>query len=156
VVYLSNWRPSGRLTEREYMPSKVASKNISKITHQLQSLFFSAKMYAASHGYDENSFGKVEVLNNESWWKDFSFSEFLTQVARFMRLGPMLARERYNFMVRCSNLSSVKARLQSPEGVDAASFLYQLLQAYDFLRLYQTKRCQLQVHWFYSVSYIHR
>jgi len=40
---------------------------------------------------------------------------------------------------------SVKVRLQSPEGLDAASFLYQSLQAYDFLRLYQSKKCQLQV-----------
>lgn len=40
---------------------------------------------------------------------------------------------------------SVKVRLQSPEGIDAASFLYQSLQAYDFLRLFETKQCQLQV-----------
>ena len=37
-------------------------------------------------------------------------------------------------------------RLQSPEGIDAASFLYQSLQAYDFLRLYQLKQCRLQVY----------
>jgi hypothetical protein len=40
---------------------------------------------------------------------------------------------------------SVKTRLSSREGIDAASFLYQSLQAYDFLRLYQTKKCKLQV-----------
>ena len=40
---------------------------------------------------------------------------------------------------------SVKLRLQSPEGIDAASFLYQSLQAYDFYHLFSTKDCQLQV-----------
>ena len=40
---------------------------------------------------------------------------------------------------------SVKLRLQSPEGIDAASFLYQSLQAYDFYHLFSTKNCQLQV-----------
>jgi hypothetical protein len=42
-------------------------------------------------------------------------------------------------------IASVKLRLQSPEGIDVASFLYQSLQAYDFLRLNQLKKCRLQV-----------
>jgi tyrosyl-tRNA synthetase len=43
-------------------------------------------------------------------------------------------------------------RLESAEGLDAASFLYQSLQAYDFLHLYQTKKCQLQVISFPSLN----
>lgn len=42
-------------------------------------------------------------------------------------------------------IPSVKSRLQSPEGIDVGSFLYQSLQAYDFLRLNQLKKCRLQV-----------
>jgi tRNA synthetases class I (W and Y) len=40
---------------------------------------------------------------------------------------------------------SVKTRLDSDEGLDAASFLYQSLQAYDFVHLYQTRKCTLQI-----------
>jgi len=44
-----------------------------------------------------------------------------------------------------AEICSVKLRLQSPEGIDVASFLYQSLQAYDFLHLFQTKKCHLQI-----------
>lgn len=75
----------------------------------------------------------MELVNNANWWTGFKFSDFLSNVASYMRMGPMLGRE------------SVKLRLQSPEGIDAASFLYQSLQAYDFYHLFSTKNCQLQI-----------
>ena len=40
---------------------------------------------------------------------------------------------------------SVKGKLNSPEGIDAASFLYQAVQAYDFYQLHHHNACQLQI-----------
>jgi len=68
--------------------------NISKITNQVQTLFQNGRKYANARGYKENLFGKLEIMNNDTWWKDFRFSDFLMIVARFMRLGPMLSRDR--------------------------------------------------------------
>jgi tyrosyl-tRNA synthetase len=76
------------------MPAEVAAKNISKMTAQLKLLFQNARSYAVSHGFKEGEFGKVEIINNDNWWKDFKFSDFLTKVAQYMRLGPMIARDR--------------------------------------------------------------
>jgi tyrosyl-tRNA synthetase len=77
------------------MSSKTASTNISKISKQLQGLFQNVKKYGHSHGYKESSFGKLEIMNNNAWWNDCSLADFLTDVARHMRLGPMLGRDRY-------------------------------------------------------------
>ena len=93
----------------------------------------------------------MDILNNDAWWRDLKFSDFLTNIAQYMRLGPMLARERFVHIHHILTHISVKVRLQSPEGIDAASFLYQSLQAYDFLHLFQTKKCQLQVVYFCSL-----
>jgi tyrosyl-tRNA synthetase len=41
--------------------------------------------------------------------------------------------------------ASVKGKLNSPEGIDAASFLYQAVQAYDFYQLHLHNDCQLQI-----------
>jgi tyrosyl-tRNA synthetase len=41
--------------------------------------------------------------------------------------------------------ASVKGKLNSPEGIDAASFLYQAVQAYDFYQLHHHNGCQLQI-----------
>jgi tyrosyl-tRNA synthetase len=42
-------------------------------------------------------------------------------------------------------MSSVKRRLASSDGMQFAEFAYQLLQAYDFYRLYEDHNCTLQV-----------
>jgi tyrosyl-tRNA synthetase len=76
------------------MESQVATANIAKITKQLYTLFQNIRKYINSHGY-KNPFGKLEILDNNDWWEDFSFPDFLAKVAKHMRLGPMIARERF-------------------------------------------------------------
>jgi len=124
---------------------EVARSNSAKITSQVEKLFKTLKSYALLRGYTEADMGNVEIMNNEQWWKSMTLQEFFNEIARHMRLAPMLARERYTQQFENSLSPSVKLRLQSPEGIDVASFLYQSLQAYDFLRLNQLKKCRLQV-----------
>jgi tyrosyl-tRNA synthetase len=75
------------------MSAEVASTNISKITSQVKALFENVKSYAILRGFKSTP-GEIEILNNEAWWEHFKLSDFLTNVARYMRLAPMLARDR--------------------------------------------------------------
>jgi tyrosyl-tRNA synthetase len=75
----------------------------------------------------------ARILNNYDWLSEFSFLEFLREVGKHFRMGSMLGRE------------SVRARLDSEAGLSYTEFSYQLLQAYDFLRLYDDERCIIQV-----------
>jgi len=76
------------------MSAESATANINKISEQVKNIFDNVKKYASGHGYKHDFFGQIEILNNNTWWKDFSFSSFLTNVAKHMRLGHMIARER--------------------------------------------------------------
>lgn len=73
------------------------------------------------------------VLNNFEWMKKFSFIDFLRDVGKHFRMSVMLAKE------------SVKARLESEEGISFTEFSYQLLQAYDFLHLFQNHQVKIQI-----------
>lgn len=72
-------------------------------------------------------------LDNYDWFSRMGVIEFLRDVGRHFRLGPMLAKE------------SVKARLESEEGMSFTEFSYQCLQGYDFYHLYQEQEVILQI-----------
>ena len=76
------------------MAFDVAKSNTAKITSQVEKLFKSIKSYALLRGYSEDAMGNIEVMNNEQWWKSMNLQTFFNEIARNMRLAPMLARER--------------------------------------------------------------
>ena len=78
----------------------------------------------------ENIFG-FEVVNNYDWLKDFTYLDFLRDIGKYFNIGYMLGKD------------IVRRRLE--EGITYAEFSYMMLQAYDFLHLYQNKNCILQV-----------
>jgi tyrosyl-tRNA synthetase len=75
------------------------------------------------------------LVNNYDWMKDFSFLDFIRDIGKHITVNYMMAKD------------SVKKRLErdSCEGMSFTEFSYQLLQGYDFLHLYQTKNCKLQM-----------
>lgn len=73
------------------------------------------------------------MLNNDDWFAKISFIDFLRDIGKHFRVGTMLAKE------------SVKARIQSEEGISFTEFSYQLLQAYDFYHLYTEHGVVLQL-----------
>ena len=75
----------------------------------------------------------ARILNNYDWLSQFSYLEFLREVGKNFRMGNMLGKE------------SVRARLDSETGLSYTEFSYQLLQAYDFLRLFDDEHCIIQV-----------
>jgi len=76
---------------------------------------------------------KPLVLNNNDWLGRFSLLDFLRDVGKHFRVGPMLAKE------------SVRARLQSEDGMSFTEFSYQLLQGYDFHYLNKHHGVSLQM-----------
>lgn len=110
--------PSGKSIERPELDIDTLEKNILGIRKTFSTIFGSSN---------------VVILNNYDWWKDFSFLDFLKQVGRFARIGPMIAKE------------SVKKRLESEQGLSFTEFSYQLLQGYDFLYLFQNKGVNVQI-----------
>lgn len=78
----------------------------------------------------EEIFG-FEVVNNYDWTKDINVIDFLRDYGKFFNVNYMLAKDK------------VKKRLES--GITYAEFSYMILQALDFLYLFENRDCVLQV-----------
>ncbi len=114
--------PSGKSQERQLLDEETITQNIEGIRNNF------------SHIIDFNHpTCKPVMLNNLDWFKNFSIIHFLRDVGKHFRLGPMLAKE------------SVRARVNSEEGMSYTEFSYQVLQGYDFLHLFQNHNVTLQM-----------
>ena len=78
----------------------------------------------------EEIFG-FEVVNNYDWIKDINVLDYLRDFGKFFNINYMLDKE------------TVKRRIES--GITYTEFSYMILQALDFLHLYETKGCTLQI-----------
>jgi len=117
--------PSGKSAERNLLDETTLRHNQECIKAQLAKfLDFESEMPNAA-----------ELVNNYDWMKDYSFLNFIRDIGKHITVNYMMAKE------------SVKKRLssESSEGMSFTEFSYQLLQGYDFLHLYQTKNCKLQM-----------
>lgn len=81
----------------------------------------------------EDTTAPARIVNNADWMKGYGYIEFLREVGKFFRMGSMIGKEH------------VRARLHSEGGMSYAEFSYQILQAYDFLHLYDNEDCMLQI-----------
>lgn len=109
--------PSGKSVERNLLDDKSLAHNLEGITRSLKAIL-----------KDD-----ITIVNNYDWFKGIGFVDFLRDVGKHFRLGTMLAKD------------SVKSRLASEEGISFTEFSYQLLQAYDFLHLYNSHGVSLQM-----------
>ena len=78
----------------------------------------------------EGIFG-FEVVNNYDWTKDINVIDFLRDYGKYFNVNYMLAKDK------------VKSRLET--GITYAEFSYMILQALDFMYLYENNNCALQV-----------
>jgi len=116
--------PSGKSQERNMLSEEELAHNVECIQAQLQ------KFLDFQSGNN-----KAEMVNNYDWMKDFSFLGFLREIGKHITVNYMMAKD------------SVKKRISGDarEGLSFTEFTYQLVQGYDFLYLYQTKNCKLQM-----------
>jgi tyrosyl-tRNA synthetase len=74
------------------------------------------------------------LVDNAEWLATLPMLEFLRDVGKHFTVGQMTAKD------------SVRTRLDRPEqGISYTEFSYMLLQAYDFLHLFDTFGCRLQL-----------
>lgn len=78
----------------------------------------------------EKIFG-FEVVNNYDWTKDINVIDFLRDYGKYFNVNYMIAKDK------------VKSRMET--GITYAEFSYMILQALDFLELFETRNCKLQV-----------
>ncbi len=78
----------------------------------------------------EEIFG-FEVVNNYDWTKDINVIDFLRDYGKYFNVGYMLGKDK------------VRSRMES--GITYAEFSYMILQALDFMYLYEHYNCELQV-----------
>jgi tyrosyl-tRNA synthetase len=114
--------PSGKTTERAMLSAEKVESNVAGIRENLSRFL----------DFDHPT-APARILNNQDWLSTFTFVDFLRDVGRHFRMGAMLGKE------------SVRSRLNSEGGMNFAEFSYQMLQAYDFLHLYDTEGCTFQI-----------
>lgn len=112
--------PSGKTEMRKLLTPEMVDENAAGIKKQL-SRFLDFK--------DE----KALMLNNADWLTQLRYIPFLRDVGRHFSVNRMIKAESY------------KIRLESEEGLNFIEFNYMLLQAYDFLELFDHYGCKLQM-----------
>ena len=112
--------PGGKKEERTLNPDEVVKKWSNALKTQLeQFLDFKSKNNPAL------------MVNNYDWLGQIKAIDFLRDIGKYFTISYMLAKE------------SVKARLES--GISFTEFNYMVLQAYDFLNLFEKYNCKLQI-----------
>lgn len=111
--------PSGKSEERVLLSEEILRHNQDCIQKQLEKFL------------DFSGTNSALIVNNYDWIKDFSFISFLRDVGKHLSVNYMMAKD------------SVKKRLET--GLSYTEFTYQLIQGYDYLHLYKTHGCRLQM-----------
>lgn len=111
--------PSGKTEMRQLMTRETIEENAQALRSQLE-------RYLSFEG--DNS---AMLINNGDWLFDLRYIDFLRDIGRHFSVNRMLTFEAY------------KQRMET--GLSFLEFNYQLLQAYDFLVLWQRYGCILQM-----------
>jgi tyrosyl-tRNA synthetase len=113
--------PSGKSEERKLMSLEELRHNVGALGLQVgRFLDFGA--------------GNAELVDNYEWFQGFGYLDFLRDIGKHFSVNMMMAKE------------SVRARLEDrDQGISYTEFSYMLIQAYDFLSLYDRYSCTLQV-----------
>ena len=115
--------PSGKLSERQLQTKETVAANVQGIRKVLE------KFLDFNHPT-----APATIVSNLDWFGPMSAIDFLRDVGKHFRIGTMLAKD------------SVRARMEATdEGMSYTEFSYQLLQGYDFYRLFKDHNCVLQM-----------
>jgi tyrosyl-tRNA synthetase len=114
--------PSGKTQERQLLSIEQIEENLAGIRGQL------------SHVLDfEKAANPARIVNNADWLTKLDLMGFLRDIGKHFTVNYMLAKE------------SVKRRLESEDGISYTEFSYLMLQAYDFLTVFDRYGCTLQL-----------
>ncbi len=112
--------PSGKTEMRQLMTVEAVEENAAGIKQQLSR-------------YIDFSAGNARMVNNADWLVGLEYIPFLRDIGCHFSVNRMIKAESY------------RARLESEEGLNFIEFNYMLLQAYDFLKLFDDFGCRVQM-----------
>jgi tyrosyl-tRNA synthetase len=110
--------PSGKTELRKLITKETIDANGEKLKVQLSRFI-------------DFSDDRALMLDNAAWLRPLNYIDFLRDIGRHFSVNRMLAAETY------------RARLET--GLNFLEFNYMLLQSYDYLQLYRTYQCTLQM-----------
>lgn len=115
--------PSGKSEERNLLSIEQLRANVTAIAPQLRRFL----------DFDTTTNPAV-LVNNYDWMGKFGYLEFLRDIGKHFPVNVMLTKD------------SVRARLERTDsGLSYTEFSYMLLQAYDFVHLFDELGCEIQV-----------
>jgi tyrosyl-tRNA synthetase len=114
--------PSGKSVERQLLSREQIDENVAGIRRQLERFLDF-----------ERAGNPARIVNNADWLASFDLLGFLRDTGKYFTVNYMLQKE------------SVNRRLESEEGISYTEFSYLLLQARDFLELFDRYSCVLQM-----------
>lgn len=114
--------PSGKTKERQLLTREQVEANLAGIKKQLSRFM----------DFDATA-NPARIVNNADWLSPITMMEFLRDVGKYFTVNNLLAKE------------AIKRRLETDEGISFTEFSYPLLQAYDYLILYDRHGCSLQM-----------
>src|SRR4051812_15604393 len=110
--------PGGKSEERNLLDSDTLATNLAGIKAQIQGFLLPG----------------AEFVDNAAWTQPMSVLDFLRDVGKHFTINQMIGKE------------MVRNRIQNPdEAISYTEFSYMLLQAMDFLHLFDTYGCRLQM-----------
>ena len=117
--------PTGRTSARPVLSLEEIRDNLANILTQFDRFI----------DFDGGRFGvnpPALLLNNADWLLELRYIEFLRDIGRHFSVNEMLAVESY------------KQRIETT-GLNFVEFNYRIVQAYDFLHLFRTEGCLMQM-----------
>jgi tyrosyl-tRNA synthetase len=117
--------PSGKTSTRAIVSEVEIRSNLKRILPQFE-------RYLDFEGNRWGDNPPASLLNNADWLLELRYIPFLRDIGRHFSVNEMLAAETY------------RARLETT-GLNFVEFNYRLVQAYDFLHLFRTEGCTLQM-----------
>ncbi|MCA9961978.1 MAG: tyrosine--tRNA ligase, partial [Anaerolineales bacterium] len=113
--------PSGRSSERNLLNAEQIAANLDGIQRELAMILdFEVKSNPA------------KIINNGDWLNSIKMMDFLRDIGKHFTVNYMVAKD------------SVKSRIDRENGISFTEFSYMLLQAYDFLHLFDQEGCRMQ------------
>lgn len=113
--------PSGKSQERPLLSREQVETNTRIIRNQIKCFL------------DPDCKEGTTIVDNGDWLRNLGAMDFLRDVGKYFPVSAMLGKE------------SVRRRLASDTGISYTEFSYMLLQAYDFLVLFDNEKCRLQL-----------
>ena len=113
--------PGGRSEERNLLDRETLNHNVACVKKQLEKIL------------DFDGTVAARMVDNATWTEPMGTLEFLRDVGKYFTVNQMVAKE------------SVRARMESENGISFTEFSYMLLQANDFRHLCEFENVEMQM-----------